>query len=36
MRTVQAIAAKILSRLTAFLLVWGVRKGGWGGGRFGP
>jgi len=32
MTTVQADSCLILSRLTPFLLVWGVRKGGLGGG----
>jgi hypothetical protein len=30
------VTAYILSSLTPFLFVWGVRKGGWGGGHFGP
>jgi len=28
------VTAYILSSLTPFLFVWGVRKGGWGGGAF--
>jgi len=30
------IAAWYLSIMTPFYLLWGVRKGGWGGGHFGP